>query len=258
MTSPRCRLLPYELNDGPHQMAADEAMLHSAAAGTASLRFYGWSTPTLSLGYFQSEQVRRQNQRLAQLPHVRRPTGGATLIHHHEVTYALALPAGPPWQTGSPWPCRMHGIIALALANLGIGVTGHEPCLHPATACLSSSSNPVSTLNQGLCFHHFTPGDLMLAGRKIAGSAQRRQRRALLQHGGILLAQSPFAPDLLGIRELSEFILDPPILCRAIQTALAEETGWQLVASNWEASEIREIEELASGKYRSMAWNGKR
>ena len=52
------RLLPYSEADGPHNMAADETLLESAVRGLASLRFYGWSPPTLSLGYFQPERSR--------------------------------------------------------------------------------------------------------------------------------------------------------------------------------------------------------
>ena len=38
---------------GPWNMGVDEALLASAAAGLASLRFYGGSGPWLSLGYAQ-------------------------------------------------------------------------------------------------------------------------------------------------------------------------------------------------------------
>src|SRR5712671_6762185 len=117
MSLPICRLVPYAVAEGPHNMAADEALLEAAAAGRASLRFYGWSEATVSLGYFQAEALRRQDPRLAGLPYVRRPSGGATLVHHHEVTYALALPAGPPWQSGVSWLGRMHVVIAAALAD---------------------------------------------------------------------------------------------------------------------------------------------
>lgn len=48
-----CRHIPYQVADGPHNMAADEVLLESAIAGAASLRFYGWLPATLSLGYFQ-------------------------------------------------------------------------------------------------------------------------------------------------------------------------------------------------------------
>src|SRR5437868_10093883 len=98
MSRVACRLLRFARADGPHNMAADEVLLESAVAGMASLRFYGWSAPTVSLGYFQPERMRRADERLARLAYVRRPTGGGALVHHHEVTYALALPANPAWQ----------------------------------------------------------------------------------------------------------------------------------------------------------------
>ena len=87
------RLLPFAEAGGAHNMAADETLLEAAGAGQASLRFYGWSAPTVSLGYFQPHNVHISDPLLANLPYVRRPTGGATLVHHHEMTYALALPA---------------------------------------------------------------------------------------------------------------------------------------------------------------------
>src|SRR5438105_15958731 len=124
MTPVLCRLLPFAVADGAYNMAKDEVLLESAAAGTASLRFYAWGEANLPLGYFQRERLRLEDKQLAQLPFVRRLTGGMTLVHHHELTYALALPAGPPWQrNGSrplPWLHRMHGIIAAALQQVGV------------------------------------------------------------------------------------------------------------------------------------------
>src|SRR5438045_1687207 len=116
-----CRLLPFALSDGPGNMAADEALLIAAQAGVASLRFYGWTQATLSLGYFQPASVRDTNPLLSDLPLLRRCTGGEALVHHLELTYALALPPGIPWQSRQQsWLCRMHRIIAAALANLGV------------------------------------------------------------------------------------------------------------------------------------------
>ncbi len=45
--SASCRLLPTAVAPGPWNMAADDVLLASAAAGVASLRFYGWWEPTL-------------------------------------------------------------------------------------------------------------------------------------------------------------------------------------------------------------------
>src|SRR5712692_4618360 len=116
-----CRVMPFAESDGPGNMAADQTLLETAATGVTSLRFYGWTKATLSLGYFQPAALRLADPLLAQLPFVRRPTGGEALVHHHELTYALALPAGSPWQRrGESWIQRMHGIIRIALAGLNI------------------------------------------------------------------------------------------------------------------------------------------
>ena len=118
-----CRLLPFAMSDGPGNMAADEALLVAAVAGIASLRLYGWTEPTLSLGYFQAAALRETDPLLAALPFVRRCTGGETLVHHHELTYALALPPGPGLAARSrPWLCRMHGIVSAALAAVDVSV----------------------------------------------------------------------------------------------------------------------------------------
>src|SRR5262249_47276804 len=93
-------------------MAADEVMVRTAAEyGIASLRFYGWSPPTLSLGYFQPAHARLTEPRLAGMAFVRRASGGAAIVHDHELTYALAVPPDAPWHTGGPWMRRMHECI---------------------------------------------------------------------------------------------------------------------------------------------------
>jgi lipoate-protein ligase A len=239
------RLLPYAVADGRHNMAADEALLRSAAAGIASLRFYGWSEATLSLGYFQPERLRHEDARLAALPYVRRPSGGATLVHHHELTYALALPTGMPWRPGTPWLRRMHEIIAEALDRFGVPVTPHTPSAEHSSAGL-------------LCFRQFSDGDLLLKGAKVVGSAQRRHRGAMLQHGGILLAGSVHTPVLPGIRELSGVEVPLPELCTAICQALARQTGWALLEGDLTETERELTEEMAHGKYAEMAWNARR
>jgi lipoate-protein ligase A len=239
------RLLPYAVADGPHNMAADEVLLEAAVAGVASLRFYGWDTATVSLGYFQPERVRLDDDRLAGLPFVRRPSGGGTLVHHHEITYAFALPPGPPWQTGEPWLTRMHRLIAAALARLGVAARPHAPAGD-------------QSFHGFLCFQHFTAGDLLLGPGKVAGSAQRRQRRALLQHGSLLLAASPYAPALPGIRELSGVDLPVADTWAAVCEEWARQTGWALRPADWADAERQRLADLAAAKYGSDDWNRKR
>jgi lipoate-protein ligase A len=241
-------LLPYAVAAGAANMAADEALLQTALAGTPSLRFYGWSGPTVSLGYFQPEALRRENPRLGQLPYVRRPSGGGTLVHHHEVTYALTLPPGPPWQggpTAQVWLKRMHEILAAALGDLGVTARPH-------------TSSPEDEFLGPLCFRHFAAGDLLIGGLKVAGSAQRRHRGALLQHGAVLLAQSPFTPELPGILELTGRQLSTEEVCAAVRERFQRETGWGLQAGELTPGERQTVAELEAEKYAAQAWNRKR
>src|SRR5687767_14646826 len=250
--TPLVRLLPFETLPGPLNMAADEAMLQAATGGVASLRFYAWSEPTLSLGYFQPAAARRTDPRLAGLPWVRRATGGAALVHDREVTYALALPPGQPWQAaGESWACRFHRVVTAALAGAGAEtrsvVCGQE-----------------RKLGEVLCFLHQTAGDLVAGNdaraateggpyqpvgaalrggpastpAKVVGSAQRKQRGALLQHGGVLLARSEFAPQLPGLAELTGVRFTPWRAAALIAAAFAADTGWALTPADWTADEL--------------------
>jgi lipoate-protein ligase A len=139
----------------------------------------------------------------------------------------------------------MHTIIGAALRALGVR--------SPDTICAASRrAGPV------LCFLHYTAGDLLLSDRKIAGSAQRKQRGAVLQHGGVLLGQSRWTPDLPGIRELTGTEISAGQLAAAIQHEFARDTGWGLTPARWTDTERARIEELSRLKYGSADWNCKR
>jgi lipoate-protein ligase A len=237
------RLLPHQRGDGPHNMAADEVLLELAEKGTGTLRFYTWAEPTVSLGYFQSHRLLQEDRLLAVLPFVRRPTGGATLVHHHELTYALALPAtngAKPQATQ-----RMHGIVAAALGTLGIQTNAAPEAASQAVGCQ-------------LCFRQMSAGDLLIGANKVVGSAQRKRRGALLQHGAILLAQSPHAPALAGILELTGKLLPIEQLMAAIRREWTRVTGRLPVDSSWTEAELKRIEELAGTRYSADSWNRKR
>jgi len=246
---PAVRSLPFAAMSGAANMAADEAMLHSAERGHAGFRVYSWATPTLSLGYFQEARVRLDDEYIAGLAWVRRSTGGAAIVHDPatELTYSLALPAGVDWQPkGQSWICRMHYFLRDALqAVWGIEskvvICGEEQKLGPV-----------------LCFQDRTAGDLVIAGHKIAGSAQRKHKGALLQHGSILLKRSPFAPALPGILELAGQAISLENVATALGRRLAVETGWHLQPGDWSAEELAEARRIETEKYGSPAWNEKR
>jgi lipoate-protein ligase A len=238
------RLLPFGAADGPANMADDEALLASAAEGVASLRFYGWSEATLSLGYFQPHAPARAVPELAPLAWVRRPSGGLALVHHHEVTYALALPAGAAWQPAErSWLVRFHEVIREALASLGVE---SRLCETPRQ------------LGDVLCFLHHTPGDLILGDCKVVGSAQRKSHGALMQHGSVLLHQSPHTPALPGIAELTGRAVSAEELIAAVITSLRRATEWTVEAGAWTDAELEMTKGLSASRYGTAAWNERR
>ncbi|MBN9119942.1 MAG: lipoate--protein ligase family protein [Planctomycetes bacterium] len=240
------RLLPFAGADGATNMSADEALLESAAHGGASLRFYTWTEPTLSLGYFQHAAERATDANLAGLAWVRRSTGGAAIVHHHELTYALALPPGKPWASPENWICRFHHVVQAVLADRGVKshavVCGEEQKLGPV-----------------VCFLHQTPGDLLVGGSKVAGSAQRKMRGALLQHGSILLRRSELVPHLAGICDAPgapEFASEE--LADALKVAFAADTGWAVTPGEWTPEERSRTAAIRAEKYANREWNEKR
>jgi lipoate-protein ligase A len=243
--------LPFAIADGAHNMAADELLLRGAVTGRATLRFYGWTEATLSLGYFQHSSASRAQLPWSGLPWVRRPTGGATLVHHHELTYALSVPLSPIAKPRA-WMADMHRIIARALEGFGV----HGQLL----ACSSGghSELPMSPETEALCFAQPAAGDLLMGPHKLLGSSQRKHHQALLQHGALLLAQSPFTPGLPGIKELAGVDLDVEPLIAAIVGAFAAVTGYGVEPTTWSPDEERMIEQLAVEKYGRAEWNERR
>jgi lipoate-protein ligase A len=239
-----CRLLPTQISNGPEQMAVDELLLEQAAnQGLATLRFYMWECPTLSLGYFQASAPALAA--FPGVPWVRRPSGGAALLHHIELTYALALPAGRQWQpaSGQNWICRMHHIIRQTLEAFGVR----------GSLCAQEEKR-----GEILCFLHHTPGDLLVAGHKVVGSAQRKLRGAVLQHGGILLMSSHHTPQLPGIVDLG----GPPRLfdelAPALRAAFHAATAWELQPGSLSESERQRVAEIRQQRYESDEWNRRR
>ncbi len=137
----------------------------------------------------------------------------------------------------------MHSVIAEALAELG---------------AVAEGVGREVKYGDVLCFLHHTPGDLRIGVNKIAGSAQRRQRGALLQHGAVLLAASLHTPVLPGVAELRGRRLSAPEVAGAVKDCFVRQTGWALQADDWTDEQRRRIDALAAKKYSRQDWNDKR
>jgi len=163
---------------GAENMAIDAELLDRAdGTGASFLRLYRFDPPCLSLGrnepaarYDHTEIARRG------LDVVRRPTGGRAVWHEHEVTYAVAAPLAAFGSLRNAY-YTVHERIAAALRSLGAGATlaPHQP---PPSGRVDQPAS---------CFATPAGGEVLVAGRKLVGSAQVRKRSAFLQHGSILL-----------------------------------------------------------------------
>lgn len=152
-------------------MALDEALLESAEQSQKPvLRFYGWTEPAASFGYFQKYAEVEAAIRLR--PLIRRPTGGGIVPHDADWTYSAVFPPNHEWHSLKAEESyrRIHDWLRLAFAELNIE-TELAPC------CKKSLP--------GQCFVGYEKFDLLWQGRKIAGAAQRRNKLGLLIQGSV-------------------------------------------------------------------------
>ena len=184
----RFRLLVTEPLGGSANMALDEALLESRLAGSGppTLRFFAWAPPTLSLGYGQALDDRIDLGAAAALGIglVRRPTGGSAILHEGpdlEVTYSVVAAAGD--FPGADDLLETYRWIGVALER-GLGGLGAPAAMVPV-----QPSDPASM--PAFCFARTGSYEIEVEGRKLVGSAQRRQGAGFLQHGSIMLGAAP-------------------------------------------------------------------
>lgn len=198
---------------GAWNMAVDEALLEQAAhEGCVTLRFYEWAEPTLSLGYFQSHEDRKLHPPSADCPLVRRQSGGGAILHDRELTYSLIVPPGHELTRDAlKLYSTLHDtIIDTIVDKIKISSSKLSSNWMPQLWAVRPNESGSNELNQPepfLCFQRRAAGDVVLAHpdgshHKIVGSAQRRRRGAILQHGSILLDRSPAAPELPGMNDI--------------------------------------------------------
>jgi lipoyl(octanoyl) transferase len=252
-----CRLIVDPPQDGAWNMAVDEALLDEAAErGTATLRFYQWCEPTLSLGYFQSYGERQTHTASQGAAVVRRLSGGGALMHDREVTYSLCLPAAHPMAREAP---ALYEVVHRALIGV-LGAWGVASALHGDGG--SATDGPDEPF---LCFTRRTSADVVVRSEsdanstaKIVGSAQRRRRGAVLQHGAVLLGASRFAPELAGISDLTGTPLTPESLIQPWQDALAAALNLQFSHAQSERDLHEQSLRLQQEKYSRRAWTERR
>jgi lipoate-protein ligase A len=213
-----CTLAVY--NDGaPHSaamnMAIDEALLESATI--TSIRFYRWQSPALSFGYFGkfADVAMYAGERDL----VRRWTGGGIVFHGDDLTYSIVIPASDPAFHESSMTIyeRIHRALANTIGARAF-VTGR---VAPDGIVVALQAGVIASGYS--CFANPVRADVMIEGRKIAGAAQRRIRRGLVQQGSIqgISLDTDFGEKFAGAlsADCSEFKINEGILKRARELA---------------------------------------
>ena len=153
--------------DGPGQMACDEVLVNLAEAPI--LRVFRWRSPWVSAGFFTAmEDAARARP---DLPVCRRWTGGGIVVHEGDFTFSLVVPRGA--RLAAERPGESYRLIHAALAE-ALRAQGYAAVLSDEAAGDSRE-----------CFVGAVEHDVVIDGRKLAGGAQRRTRRALLHQGSV-------------------------------------------------------------------------
>ncbi len=222
-------------------MGLDQALLEDPAE-PPTLRFYTWSPPTLSLGYFQRLTDVAAAARAEAV--VRRVTGGGAIHHANELTYSLVAPANDPLFAGpvADSYARIHRALAAGLREFGV------------RAELRGDLEPLSEAEgTGMCFHRSSALDLVWDGRKGVGSAQRRTGGRVLHHGSIKIAPSPLDTGVASLPDAPP----PPVLAAVLTRALAAAFDLEPVPEEV-GSELRRAADREGRRFTSPSWVGRR
>lgn len=259
--------------DPYYNMAMDEALLNFVSRGEIDpvIRFYTWNPATLSIGYFQRLQkeidIEKVNEKGFGL--VRRQTGGRGVLHDKELTYSVIVPESHPNMPSTI--TEAYRVISQGLLE-GFKNLGFETYF--AVPRSKEEREKLKQPRSSVCFDAPSWYELVVEGRKIAGSAQTRQKSVILQHGSILqdididelFDMFIFKNDRLKAKMKEAFvekavaindISDTHITLSEMEKAFEEgfKTGLNIEFKPLELSEqqLAEVKELEE-KYRSDDW----
>lgn len=259
-------------------MAIDEAILiaHSEGKVPPTVRFYTWNPATLSIGYFQKAEKEIDKEQVERLGigFVRRPTGGRAVLHDKELTYSVIVSEKHPLMPSGVTEAYkvislglLHGFQALGLQAEMVSLASEE------------EKEKYSSPGSSACFDSPSWYELVVEGKKVAGSAQTRQKGVILQHGSILLdmdveqlfALLRFPSDRVKQRMIESFrqkavtindVSPTPVSLNeaitAFRTGFASGLGIDLVDQELTADERQLAEELARERYATDEWNYRR
>ncbi len=272
------RSMPLLVGEGAEQLARTEAMMLAVGEGRAppSLRWYTYGRPTLVLGYGQPAQdVDLEACRASGIPVLRRPAGGAAVLADPGLLgLAVALPVPHPLVLPDLTESYRWLGEVLASGLKGLGVPARVVSVAEARADQAAArSDGVGRLRLAACFGSFSPYEVAVGSRKVAGLAQVRRRNVALYQCGVLLrfdgrllasllagagdqvdlvarelqARSTDLERELGRRVEMGAVID------ALSAAFASKLGVRLESAGPTPWELEKAAELQAGKYTSLA-----
>ncbi|OYD09997.1 octanoyltransferase [Paludifilum halophilum] len=272
------RLLHTGLKNSAENMAIDEAILvaHSEGKVPPTIRFYGWDPSTLSIGYFQKVRKEVDMDRLQErgLGFVRRPTGGRAVLHDQEVTYSVIVAEDYPDMPTSV--TQSYRVISTGLLE-GFRRLNLKAEMVPMES--EEEKARYASMGSAACFDSPSNYELVVEGRKVAGSAQTRQKGVILQHGSILLdldvellfdvlrfpservkerMKRGFLQKAVAINQLRETPVAVEEAVDAFTHGFAKGMGIRLVSGELTSYEEELAERLVQERYGTEAWNLKK
>lgn len=253
------RLLIMGKNFAAMNMAIDEAILTAQKEQPdPTLRFYDWTTPAFSFGYFQdiASEVDVEACYADGIELVKRMTGGGTVVHGWDVTYTLILPR----QAGEMSISETYHLLGKSL------VKAFEILGIPAECYTDKTDSSQSSEN--ICLTNPAENDVMCNGKKLAGVSVRRNRNGILFQGYISL---DIPPDPI-LKRVSKHAEIQEMLCKksaainmegrfikrsSLIQAICEtfEVGITFHSGKLSQTEKAEAETLVRTKYATAAWN---
>jgi lipoate-protein ligase A len=166
---------------GKYNMDFDLHLANNSKPGEAVLRLYRWKPYCISLGANQeAASVNSQKAAEDNIDIVVRPTGGRAILHAEELTYSVILPL----EEHSSARNIYNEINAALLKGLDI----YDPGL--AAAALENIQPDFASFYKqdisAVCFAASAKSEIKFTGKKLVGSAQRKLKKAVLQHGSVL------------------------------------------------------------------------
>jgi lipoyl(octanoyl) transferase len=164
-------------------MALDFLLLQRHAhAGAARFRHYEWRSPAFTFGLSQKiDFIRTQLPAGIPIDLCRRPTGGGLVDHRDDWTYALIVPRGHPLEELRATQSYriVHECLASALQAQGVPAVLKPLRAEPGEG---DAGGPA-----GVCFQRAELYDVVhgKTAEKIAGAAQKRNKRGLLVQGSL-------------------------------------------------------------------------